>query len=64
MASARIYIRRSDDEQSGFSPAAQEREARRWCTDNGREVVAVYTDDDLRSYPESGIEIWYSSSFI
>lgn len=47
MGRARIYIRRSDDEQSGFSPAAQERVARRWCADNGREVVAVYTDDDL-----------------
>jgi site-specific DNA recombinase len=47
MARARIYIRRSDDDQSAWSPEAQEREARRWCADNGHEVVGVYIDDDF-----------------
>jgi site-specific DNA recombinase len=48
MARARIYIRRSDDDQSGYSPEAQAREGRRWCEDQGHDVVAdPYTDDDL-----------------
>jgi site-specific DNA recombinase len=47
MARARLYIRRSDDDQSGFSPEAQEREGRRWCETNGHTVVEVYIDDDL-----------------
>src|SRR5690349_23845445 len=48
MAPARIYIRRSEDDQSGYSPEAQDRESRRWCDDHGHELVAEpYTDDDL-----------------
>lgn len=48
MARARIYIRRSDDDQSAWSPEAQERESRRWCAERGHEVIgAPYTDDDL-----------------
>src|ERR1041384_3833730 len=47
MVRARIYIRRSDDEQSTWSPEAQEREDRRWCADKGHEIVGVYIDDDL-----------------
>jgi site-specific DNA recombinase len=47
MARARIYIRRSDDDQSGYSPEAQDRESRRWCDQHDHEVVEVYTDDDL-----------------
>src|SRR6266540_531656 len=47
MARARIYIRRSDDDQSTWSPEAQEREDRRWCADNGHEIAGVYIDDDL-----------------
>jgi DNA invertase Pin-like site-specific DNA recombinase len=47
MARARIYIRRSDDDQSTWSPEAQEREDRRWCGDHGHEVIELYIDDDL-----------------
>src|SRR5262245_15531554 len=47
MARARIYIRRSDDDQSGYSPEAQDREDRRWCEQHGHEVIQVYIDDDL-----------------
>ena len=49
MARARIYIRRSDDDQSAWSPQAQERQGRQWCEQNGHEVVDVYVDDDLSS---------------
>lgn len=47
MARARIYIRRSDEDQSALSPEAQDREGRRWCTQHEHEVVEVYKDDDL-----------------
>jgi site-specific DNA recombinase len=47
MARSRIYIRRSDEDQSGYSPEAQDRESRRWCDQHGHEVVEVYTDDDM-----------------
>lgn len=56
MANARIYIRRSDNEQSGFSPAAQEREARRWCEDNGHTIAGIYIDDDLSGKREDRSE--------
>lgn len=52
MARARIYIRRSDDDQSGFSPAAQERECRAWCAANDHTVAAIYADDDLSGRKE------------
>jgi DNA invertase Pin-like site-specific DNA recombinase len=44
---AHIYIRRSNDEQSGYSPQAQERDCRRHCTERGYEVVSVHIDDDV-----------------
>lgn len=44
---ARLYIRRSDDDQSAYSPEAQERRARDHCAARGHVVVGVYTDDDL-----------------
>lgn len=48
MARARIYIRRSNEEQSAFSPEAQERQCRQWCADNGHAVVEpLYLDDDI-----------------
>ena len=47
MANARIYIRRSDDDQSAYSPEAQERQCREWCTQYAHTVVGVYIDDDL-----------------
>lgn len=48
MARARIYIRRSDDDQSAFSPEAQERQCRLWCAAQGHEVVEpLYIDDDM-----------------
>ncbi len=47
MARARIYIRRSDDDQSTWSPEAQERQNRLYCELHGHEVIRVYIDDDL-----------------
>ncbi len=48
MAHARIYIRRSDDDQSTYSPEAQARECRRWCAEHDHEVIEPpYVDDDL-----------------
>lgn len=44
---ARLYIRRSDDDQSAYSPEAQERRERDYCATRGYAVVGVYTDDDL-----------------
>src|SRR5262245_10018627 len=52
MARARIYIRRSDDDQSGFSPEAQDRECRAWCATPGHTVVGIYTDDHLSGRQE------------
>jgi len=54
MARARIYIRRSDDDQSAYSPEAQERQCRQWCVDNGHAVVEpLYIDDDLSGRREN-----------
>jgi site-specific DNA recombinase len=48
MARARLYIRRSDEDQSAWSPEAQEDDERRWCEDQGHEVIEPpYIDDDL-----------------
>jgi site-specific DNA recombinase len=47
MARARLYIRRSDDDQSTYSPEAQERQNRLWCELHGHEVAGTYIDDDL-----------------
>src|SRR5689334_15418717 len=48
MGRARLYIRRSDDDQSAWSPEAQERENRRWCAEKEHSIVAdPYLDDDL-----------------
>ena len=47
MPHARLYIRRSDDDQSEYSPEAQERQGRLWCELHGHSVVGVYIDDDL-----------------
>jgi site-specific DNA recombinase len=47
MARARIYGRRSDDDQSTFSPDAQQRQCRTWCAQQGHDVVGVYFDDDM-----------------
>lgn len=44
MARARLYIRRSDDDQSSYSPEAQERQNRLWCELHGHEVVGVYLE--------------------
>jgi DNA invertase Pin-like site-specific DNA recombinase len=44
---ARLYIRRSDDDQSAYSPEAQERRARDYCAARGYVVVGVHLDDDL-----------------
>lgn len=47
MAHARIYGRRSDDDQSTHSPAAQMRQCRQWCERENHEIVGEYFDDDL-----------------
>src|SRR3954469_15464246 len=47
MARARVYIRRSSEEQSAWSPQAQERLARQWCEQNAHELVDIYIDDDF-----------------
>ena len=60
MARARIYIRRSDDDQSGYSPEAQDRESRRWCDQHDHEVVEVYTDP---SGPASGADYRKCAAF-
>lgn len=44
---ARLYVRRSDDDQSAYSPEAQERRGRDHCATRGHVVVGVYLDDDL-----------------
>src|SRR5581483_5623994 len=41
-----IYTRRSRDDQSSYSPAAQERIARGYCDSNSLLVTEVYLDDD------------------
>jgi site-specific DNA recombinase len=56
MARARLYIRRSDDDQSAYSPEAQERQNRLWCELHGHEVVDVYIDDDLSGTKEQRAE--------
>lgn len=43
---AGIYLRRSDDDQSSFSPEAQERIARMQCATYGLRIVEIYFDDD------------------
>jgi site-specific DNA recombinase len=53
MARARIYIRRSDDDQSTYSPEAQERQDRLYCELHGHEVVKLYIDDDLSGTREN-----------
>src|SRR5687767_1569007 len=57
MSRARIYIRRSDEDQSAWSPEAQLREDRRWCNDKGHEVVDIYPDDDLSGKREDRPEL-------
>ena len=52
MADARGYGRRSDDDQSTFSPAAQQRAVEAWCQANGHTLVAWYFDDDLSGKKE------------
>jgi site-specific DNA recombinase len=47
MARARIYGRRSDDDQSTYSPDAQRRQCRVWCAQHGHEVVGEFFDDDM-----------------
>ncbi len=44
---ARLYVRRSDDDQSAYSPEAQERRGRDHCAARGYDVAGVYLDDDL-----------------
>lgn len=46
MSRARIYIRRSDDDQSAWSPEAQRRECEAWALRMGHEVVAAPYEDD------------------
>jgi DNA invertase Pin-like site-specific DNA recombinase len=53
MARARIYIRRSDDDQSAWSPQAQETQSRNWCDTSGHELVEIYFDDDLSGTKEA-----------
>lgn len=43
---AAIYIRRSRDDQSSYSPEAQERIARQFCETNGLSASLRYFDDD------------------
>jgi DNA invertase Pin-like site-specific DNA recombinase len=52
LSRARIYIRRSDDDQSTYSPEAQERQGRLYCELHGHEVVGIYLDDDLSGTKE------------
>lgn len=40
------YLRRSDDDQSSFSPEAQERIVRLQCEGYGLRIVEIYFDDD------------------
>src|SRR6266542_5476952 len=56
MARARIYIRRSDDDQSTYSPEAQERQNCMYCELHNHEVVEVYIDDDLSGTKETRAE--------
>jgi site-specific DNA recombinase len=56
MARARIYIRRSDDDQSTYSPEAQERQNSMYCELHNHEVVGIYIDDDLSGTKESRAE--------
>jgi DNA invertase Pin-like site-specific DNA recombinase len=56
MARARIYIRRSDDDQSTYSPEAQERQNCMYCELHNHEVVGIYIDDDLSGTKESRAE--------
>lgn len=53
MARARIYIRRSDEDQSTYSPEAQERQDRLYCELHGHQIIGVYFDDDLSGTRES-----------
>jgi site-specific DNA recombinase len=53
MARARIYIRRSDDDQSAWSPQAQETQCRNWCDTQGHELIEIYFDDDLSGTKEA-----------
>lgn len=46
MARARIYIRRSDDEQSAYSPEAQRRACELYAAQHGHVVVGTFEDDD------------------
>jgi site-specific DNA recombinase len=43
---AGVYTRRSDDDQSSFSPEAQEKIGRMYCQQNRLAVAALYFDDD------------------
>ena len=49
MMDAAIYIRVStlDQAREGYSLAAQEYTLRRWCDQNGHNVVAVYADEGI-----------------
>lgn len=47
MARVRGYGRRSDDDQSTFSPQAQERAVRAWSDANGHTFAGWYFDDDV-----------------
>jgi site-specific DNA recombinase len=47
MRPARIYVRRSNEEQSGYSPQAQERECRAFCATEQLQVARVYIDDGV-----------------
>lgn len=53
MAHARIYIRRSDEDQSTYSPEAQERQDRLYCELHEHKVIGIYFDDDLSGTRES-----------
>jgi site-specific DNA recombinase len=53
MARARIYKRRSNEDQSELSPEAQDTQCRRWIMDNGHEVVEVYFDEDMSGRKEA-----------
>lgn len=47
MADAFGYGRRSDNDQSAYSPDAQKRAFYDWCAANGHRPVQWYFDDDL-----------------
>lgn len=53
----RGYGRRSDDDQSAYSPPAQERACKDWTRANGHEWKGWFFDDDLSGKREDRPEL-------